>query len=310
MKKPTISVIIPCYNQAQYLDDALQSVLNQTLSDWECIIVDDGSPDNTKEVAEKWIRKDNRFIYRHKMNGGLASARNVGLNNACGAYIQFLDCDDYLANDKFAKSINEFEKLENKNKYIVISNFKMFTENHEQLTEPFCHLTSAMFNFESILYKWDETFSIPIHCGFFKASLFETFRFPEFLKAKEDWVMWIDVFKNKAQPIFIDLPLAYYRLHPKSMMHTKEMQKDFLNAFMYIRTIVTDDEHLTLAKTLLARFYRLNKENKLRITYLKNSNTFKVGLLIKKLLKNAKILKPAKYIFNQFSKNRVFENSK
>ena len=69
---PLISVIVPCYNQAQYLDECLQSVLDQTYTDWECIIVNDGSPDNTEEIAKNWVEKDTRFIYLSKENGGFA----------------------------------------------------------------------------------------------------------------------------------------------------------------------------------------------------------------------------------------------
>ena len=61
-----VSIIVPCYKHAHYLDESLQSVLNQTYSNWECIIVDDGSPDNTKEVAKKWLDTDGRFIYLKK----------------------------------------------------------------------------------------------------------------------------------------------------------------------------------------------------------------------------------------------------
>ena len=63
---PLISVIVPCYNQAQYLDECLQSVLDQTYQNWECIIVNDGSPDHTEEVAKKWTEKDPRFKYLKK----------------------------------------------------------------------------------------------------------------------------------------------------------------------------------------------------------------------------------------------------
>ena len=76
---PKISVIVPCYNQAQYLDECLNSVLEQTYKDWECIIVNDGSPDNTEEVAKEWVKKDSRFKYFYKNNGGVNSARNSGL---------------------------------------------------------------------------------------------------------------------------------------------------------------------------------------------------------------------------------------
>ena len=64
--QPLISVIVPCYNQAQYLDECLQSVLEQTYQNWECIIVNDGSPDNTEEVVKKWTEKDPRFKYLKK----------------------------------------------------------------------------------------------------------------------------------------------------------------------------------------------------------------------------------------------------
>lgn len=72
-----ISVIVPCYNQAQYLDECLQSVLDQTYQNWECIIVNDGSPDNTEEIALRWTKKDSRFRYLKKENEGLSSARNL-----------------------------------------------------------------------------------------------------------------------------------------------------------------------------------------------------------------------------------------
>lgn len=66
-----VSVIVPCYNQAKYLSEALQSVLDKTYENWECIIVNDGSPDNTEEVAKQWVEKDSRFKYFYKENGGL-----------------------------------------------------------------------------------------------------------------------------------------------------------------------------------------------------------------------------------------------
>ena len=71
-------------------------MLDQTYTDWECIIVNDGSPDHTEEVAKKWLEKDSRFRYIDKENGGLSSARNAGLKEAKGEWIQFLDSDDKI----------------------------------------------------------------------------------------------------------------------------------------------------------------------------------------------------------------------
>jgi glycosyltransferase involved in cell wall biosynthesis len=91
---PLVSIIVPCYNLAQYLDEALQSICNQTYTDWECSIVDDGSTDNTKEVAQNWVAKDSRFVYLHKENGGVSSARNFGIEKAKYEFILTLDADD------------------------------------------------------------------------------------------------------------------------------------------------------------------------------------------------------------------------
>lgn len=110
MKQPLISVIVPCYNQAQFLDECLQSVLEQTYQNWECIIVNDGSPDNTEEVALEWTKKDVRFIYLKKDNGGLSSARNAGIEKAKGEWILPLDCDDKIGNQYLELASAEFNK--------------------------------------------------------------------------------------------------------------------------------------------------------------------------------------------------------
>jgi len=94
MTNPFVSIVVPCYNQAQYLDEALQSLLDQTYSNWECIIVNDGSPDTTEEVAQKWEAKDIRFVYVYQENGGVSSARNLGIEQAKGEFILTLDADD------------------------------------------------------------------------------------------------------------------------------------------------------------------------------------------------------------------------
>ena len=97
--KPLVSVVVPCYMQAHFLDETLESVLNQTYSNWECIIVNDGSLDDTKEIAEKWLKTDTRFNYVYKENGGLSSARNLGIKKSNGNYILPLDSDDILHKD-------------------------------------------------------------------------------------------------------------------------------------------------------------------------------------------------------------------
>lgn len=117
-----ISIIIPCYNQAQFLPETLQSVLDQTYSNWECIIVNDGSPDNSEEIALEWCKKDSRFRYHKKENGGISSARNAGLILAKGDYIQFLDSDDLLEKDKLMHQSSFFHLTID----IIVSGYRHF----------------------------------------------------------------------------------------------------------------------------------------------------------------------------------------
>jgi glycosyltransferase involved in cell wall biosynthesis len=98
--RPLVSVIIPCYNQGEFLSFAFRSLQEQSLTQWECIVVDDGSTDNTAEVAESFIQADKRIRLIQQPNSGSAVARNKGLAEAKGEYIQFLDADDMLNHDK------------------------------------------------------------------------------------------------------------------------------------------------------------------------------------------------------------------
>ena len=95
-KKPKISIIIPMYGVEKYLPRCLDSVLAQTFTDWQAVLVDDGSPDKSGEIAENYAARDKRFVVVHKENGGLSDARNAGMPYANGEYIMYLDSDDFI----------------------------------------------------------------------------------------------------------------------------------------------------------------------------------------------------------------------
>jgi glycosyltransferase involved in cell wall biosynthesis len=104
---PLISIIIPVYNVENYICQCLDSVLSQTFSDYECILVDDGSHDNCPAICDEYADKDLRFRVIHKKNGGQADARNEGIKAAKGEYIVFLDSDDLFADNKALENIRE-----------------------------------------------------------------------------------------------------------------------------------------------------------------------------------------------------------
>ena len=103
--KPKVSVIVPAYNVSKYIPEALASLEKQTFSDFEVLVVDDGSTDDTVAVVQKFCQRDNRFSLLQKPNGGLSSARNYGIRHAKGEYIALLDGDDIYHRDKIATHV-------------------------------------------------------------------------------------------------------------------------------------------------------------------------------------------------------------
>lgn len=96
MENPLISIVVPCYNQAQYLDECLKSLVKQRYQNWECILINDGSTDDSLSVALKWQEKDKRIRVIDKHNEGQSAARNQGIDLAGGQYITFVDADDWV----------------------------------------------------------------------------------------------------------------------------------------------------------------------------------------------------------------------
>ena len=93
---PKISVIVPVYNAEKYLHRCIDSILSQTFTDFELLLIDDGSKDGSGAICDEYAAKDNRVRVFHKENGGVSSARNLGLDNACGEWVTFVDADDYV----------------------------------------------------------------------------------------------------------------------------------------------------------------------------------------------------------------------
>ena len=96
-----ISVIVPVYNVEKYLEKCIDSIINQTYQNLEIILVDDGSTDGSGKICDEYSRKDNRIKVIHKENGGLSDARNIGIKNANGGLIGFIDSDDYITENMF-----------------------------------------------------------------------------------------------------------------------------------------------------------------------------------------------------------------
>lgn len=107
---PKASIILPCYNVEKYIARSIETVLAQTFTDFELLVIIDGSPDSSKQIAEKYAQKDNRIKVYEKPNGGLSDARNYGLERATGEYIYFMDSDDWIEPDLLADNLKIIEE--------------------------------------------------------------------------------------------------------------------------------------------------------------------------------------------------------
>ena len=219
-----LSIIVPCYKQAQFLNEALQSVLEQGFSNWECIIVNDGSPDNTGEVAKKWITLDHRFRYFYQRNQGVSAARNLGISHSKGKYILPLDADDKIDSLYIEKALAEFEN--NENLKIVYCQARKFGNVDEVWKLPkFSLYTLASSNmiFSSAVYKKSDWLLVG---GYDK----------NMVLGLEDWEFWIALLKNGGQVRQIDHFGFFYRIKENS--RTKEINesnRDELYKYMSIK---------------------------------------------------------------------------
>lgn len=228
-----ISVIIPCYQQGRFLHDAVTSLQAQTYPDWEAIIVNDGSTDETALVARDICAADPRVRYMEKANGGLSSARNAGLSVAKGDWIQFLDADDLLMPQKFERQI---AASGGNNRALTYCDYYYGAcEEPTRRVEPWSpdHEFRMARPLLDMAVRWEYEFSIAIHAALFPAWLFvdEQLRFDVSLPSHEDWDVWMQVLDRVETAIFVQEELAIYRYNPKSMASdTSRMWRGFAKA--------------------------------------------------------------------------------
>lgn len=206
-----VSIIVPCYKQADYISETLDSVLAQTYSNWECIIVNDGSPDNTEDIANRYLEKDNRFKYVFQTNKGLASARNVGIENSVGEYILPLDSDDKIAPSYVEKTIHHFEEYP-ETKLVYCKADRFGEENCHWNLEPYVYERFIWRNciFCTAMYKrkdYDNTNGYN----------------PNMVHGYEDWDFWLQLLTPEDKVFCIDEILFFYRTKKSSMIKTNSL---------------------------------------------------------------------------------------
>lgn len=209
---PLISVIVTCFNQEGFIRDAVASVLNQSWKKLECIIIDDGSTDNSRRVIQELQAADERIRVILQSNSGVSAARNAGFREARGAFIQFLDGDDLLAQDKLAAHLRQFAHAP---ECSVAYGDHDFLDMRTGRTSFFGTTRLDAEPLRQMLTQWFDGASLPIHAGLFRRSIWRESEVPfptDYFGRCEDWIFLVNVAQRGA--IFRGLPevLCTYRV--------------------------------------------------------------------------------------------------
>jgi glycosyltransferase involved in cell wall biosynthesis/Tfp pilus assembly protein PilF len=221
---PLVSVVIPCYKHAHFLPEAVESVIAQTFSDWEIIIVNDGSPDNTNEVANRLIAKypDKRMRLIEKANGGLASARNVGFKAARGKYVLPLDSDDKIKPPLLEKLVPVLDKHPEVG--WVYTYIHHFGDIDTEWPQP---------DFDRTRLIWKE--NICVCCSLCRKAMWEQVGgYNEQVLGYEDWDFWVGCAEYGWNGFCVHEPLFLYRKHGRSMLTDGDKMREGLIAHIVV----------------------------------------------------------------------------
>ena len=209
-----VSIIVPCYNCGEYLSETLDSCLSQTFNDWECIIVNDGSTDETEMISYHYLSKDNRFKYIAQNNQGPSAARNNGIQVSTGNYILPLDGDDCLCPCCLQEAIAHFKS--NPSAKIVCWDEELFGARSGIRKLP-------QYNWERFI--WDNCIR---SCSMFKRTDYDKTRgYDESMRTGlEDWDFWLSLLRKDDVIVHIDKALFRYRIRDVSM--TSQVKRNAL----------------------------------------------------------------------------------
>ena len=249
--KNNVSVIIPCYNSDKYINQSIDSVLSQTYKNLECIVVDDGSQDDTRAIVKDYENKDNRIKYLYKKNGGVSSARNYGIKHAKGEWIQLLDSDDVLIPDKIEKQLSHVNKYNISQNYVLVySNYMVHSidENDNVKDEKFVSVSVKNSDKESILLsllkrKFGVMAPISVNSILLSRNFFDRFNFNENINAYEDVEFFYRILQENIICCYV--PLTGMVVQSRNLSLSKDIYKSRIGYLQVLNTIYnTNKNHL------------------------------------------------------------------
>lgn len=260
-----ISIIVPVYQVEKYIRQCIDSILAQTFTDFELIIVDDGSKDNSGKICDEYAEKDKRIRVIHKENDGLSGARNKGLDNASGNYFMFVDGDDYISPD-MAECL--YKKISEAKADIAACNYRYIFEDGKKdfSTENKAEVINANEIFYNRKNERNYGFWTVAWNKLYKREKFKSLRF-RFGKYHEDEFWANDIYQMDIKAVTVSESLYYYRQRVNSIMGNKNIRKcfDIIEAFdERINVYLKEEKYSDQAyKVLIYSLEYLNESKKL-----------------------------------------------
>ena len=285
MSNPKVSIIVPCYNYARFIPETLECLKKQTHTNWECIVVDDGSSDDSRAVVKPFVDQDARYKYIYQDNTGLPGARNTGIKNATGDFIQFLDSDDLLEPKKLELQLKAFQ--ENPEADIVYSGLRYFQDGKPNELRYSMDWRNRPWTLNksgkgSTLLKHFVTSCIimPPMPLLRKEALEKTGLFKRDLRSCEDWEFWFRCARLDLNFVYQGAPetLSLMRMHDTSMTRNRVTMlssiievRELMNESIDDPNLIKWNNKLILNDKLEMAVVKLQHESEeSAISYLKN----------------------------------------
>ena len=277
-----VSVIITCYNQANCIINTLKSVVAQTYTNWESIIIDDGSLDDSAEVIKEFIKDDTRFTYLFQNNQGVSGARNKGFAQAAGSFINFLDGDDTFLPNKLREQINIFKN--NSDISVCVCDHQFYLEKGGVYKYyEFENLTTKPL--KQLLFKWHNGIAFPPHAALYKRELwtFNELPFPEDYNHRcEDWVFNVLVALKDVNYYMLDKVLCNYHIGAANFTNnTKSLATAAIKAALYLKPKLPEQYQEDFIDTTIANNLSMYLESE-KINILQQSKNWRIANAISK----------------------------
>jgi O-antigen biosynthesis protein len=240
---PLVSVIVPCYNQAEFLPQLIESVANACHHNHEIIIINDGSTDESTFQILKGLTPVNHLqnikIF-HQPNQGLSETRNRGIHHSKGDFVQLLDADDLLLYSKIDDQLEVFNRESSCS--VVICDY-LFLVNHQLVRHEISSIKPYSLTLESFLTHWERGLSIPVHCPLYRREIISQVDFNTRFRAKEDWIFFVELCRLGVKFHYNERIGAIYRQHQASMCKNHlQMAREWLSAGLYLSQFSSEPE--------------------------------------------------------------------